>query len=74
MATDKDLYVTPFPYEGRLDVCPWCKKRPSVYSSPLNKWRVECMQEGCPMHPMSYSYGTVEEAVGKWNYLIKGKR
>lgn len=50
------------------------KKRPSVYSSPLNKWRVECMQEGCPIHPMSYSYETVEEAVGKWNYLIKGKR
>lgn len=65
-------YVTPYAYEGRLDVCPWCKKSPVVLASPMDRWRVECVEDKCPINPMSFSYENKQDAVDHWNYLLGG--
>lgn len=67
-------YEQPHPYSGRLDVCPWCHRRPSVLPTAQDRWRVECLHEGCPMSPCSWGKETVAEAVAAWNYLIKDRR
>ena len=64
----------PHPYQGRLDVCPWCRTRPSLLPTPPDRWRIECVHERCPLNPMSYSFATPGEAAESWNYLIKGPR
>ena len=64
----------PHPYQGRLDVCPWCRTRPSLLPTPPDRWRIECIHESCPLNPMSYSFATPAEAAESWNYLIKGPR
>jgi len=64
----------PHPYQGRLDVCPWCRTRPSLLPTPPDRWRIECIHERCPLNPMSYSFNTPAEAAESWNYLIKGPR
>ena len=40
---------------------------------PPDKWRVECDNEKCPQQPCSWGFDTVQEAVNKWNYLIKSR-
>lgn len=74
MGAVNEAYITPHPYEGRLDVCPWCHRRPAVLPTPPDKWRVECLHEGCPMQPCGWGKATVAEAVDAWNYLIKNRR
>jgi len=71
---DNPRFTTPYPYEGRLDVCPWCHVRPSIFASPLERWRVECVNPKCPVQPMSFSFDAVEKSVVSWNYLIKSRR
>ena len=72
--TKPNPFEQPHPYDGRLDVCPWCHRRPSVLVTPPNRRRVECINERCPVQPMSYSFDLESEAVASWNYLIKGRR
>ena len=62
------------PYQGRLDVCPWCRTRPSLLPTPPDRWRIECIHERCPLNPMSYSFASPAAAAESWNYLIKGTR
>ena len=64
----------PHPYQGRLDVCPWCRTRPSLLPTPPDRWRIECINAQCKNNPMSYSFSTPAEAAESWNYLIKGTR
>ena len=64
----------PRPYQGRLDVCPWCRTRPSLLPTPPDRWRIECINQQCKNNPMSYSFATPGEAADSWNYLIKGTR
>ena len=64
----------PHPYQGRLDVWPWCRTRPSLLPTPPDRWRIECIHERCPLNPMSYSFATPAAAAESWNYLIKGLR
>lgn len=71
---DRGPYDQPHPYGGRLDVCPWCHRRPSVLPTAQDRWRVECQHDGCPMQPCSWGKATVAEAVDAWNYLIKDRR
>lgn len=70
---DDPAFTTPHPYSGRLDVCPWCRTRPSVLVTPPNRRRIECVNEKCKVQPMSYSFDTVAEAAGSWNYLVIGR-
>ena len=71
---DRGPYDQPHPYGGRLDVCPWCHRRPSVLPTAQDRGRVECLHDGCPMQPCSWGKATVAEAVAAWNYLIKDRR
>ena len=64
----------PHPYQGRLDVCHWCRTRPSLLPTLPDRWRIECINAQCKNNPMRYSFDTPSDAAENWNYLIKGQR
>ena len=60
----------------KIDVlpCPFCGGEPRVQSFKRNGWwhRVRCVGD-CPIHPETYTYHSLDEALAAWNHRARAE-